>query len=231
MLLQIRAVKVKMLNMNEDQLVGTTKLTVIQNAQLTGELEYQSMQTEHLMFKNHQMTGIISNLAKDLADHKEVEKELAKRSHFCQKVIQKYTTQIKTLKTEIKENDKRFEQVEEKRTLNDEQQDLMNYLNQRISQIEAKLHTTHDHLGLQEEEYRQLLEKMIGIRNRYSKVILLLTEFVESFVEQEPSLLQRQNDIFLDIDQVKEAEDLKNIEPETLVALGLVLLKQLQPYV
>ena len=53
MLLQIREVKVKMLNMNEDQLVGTTKLTVIQNAQLTGELEYQSMQTEHLMYKNH----------------------------------------------------------------------------------------------------------------------------------------------------------------------------------
>ena len=47
MLLQIRAVKVKMLNMNEDQLVGTTKLTVIQNASLTGELEYQSKQTEH----------------------------------------------------------------------------------------------------------------------------------------------------------------------------------------
>ena len=34
MLLQIRAVKVKMLNMNEDQLVGTTKLTVIQNTEL-----------------------------------------------------------------------------------------------------------------------------------------------------------------------------------------------------
>jgi len=29
MLLKIRAVKIKMLNMNEDQLVGTTKLTVI----------------------------------------------------------------------------------------------------------------------------------------------------------------------------------------------------------
>lgn len=29
MLLQIRAVKIKMLNMNEDQLIGTTKLTVI----------------------------------------------------------------------------------------------------------------------------------------------------------------------------------------------------------
>ena len=53
MLLQIRAVKVNMLNLNEEQLVGTTKLTVIQNAQLTGELEYQSKQTEHLMYKNH----------------------------------------------------------------------------------------------------------------------------------------------------------------------------------
>lgn len=39
-------------------------------------------------------------------------------------------------------------------------------------------------------------------------MILLLTEFVESFVEQDPTLLQKQNDIFLDIDQVKEAEDL-----------------------
>lgn len=72
---------------------------------------------------------------------------------------------------------------------------------------------------------------MISIRNRYSKVILLLTEFIESFVEIDPSILQRQNDIFLDIDAVKEAEDLQDVEPETLVALGLVLLKQLQPYV
>ncbi len=55
------------------------------------------------------MTGIIQNLTKDLADHKEVEKELAKRSHFCQKVIQKYTSQIKKLKQEISDADKRFE--------------------------------------------------------------------------------------------------------------------------
>ena len=97
------------------------------------------MQTEHLMYQNKSMTGVIQNLTKDLADHKEVEKELAKRSHFCQKVIQKYTNQIKTLKQEIKDDDKKFEQIEEKRHVNDEQQDLMNYLNQRIQQIEAKL--------------------------------------------------------------------------------------------
>ena len=107
----------------------------------------------------------------------------------------------------------------------------MNYLNQRIQQIEQKLQTTQNHLNLQEDEYQGLLDKMVSIRNRYSKVILLLTEFIESFVEIDPSILQRQNDIFLDIDAVKEAEDLQEVEPETLVALGLVLLKQLQPYV
>ena len=68
---------------------------------------------------------------------------------------------------------------------------------------------------------------MVNIRNRYSKVILLLTEFIESFVENDPSLLQKQNDIFLDIDAIKDAEDIQDVEHETLVALGLVLLKQL----
>ena len=103
----------------------------------------------------------------------------------------------------------------------------MNYLNTRISQIEQKLQTTQSHLSLQEEEYQSLLEKMISIRNRYSKAILLLTEFIESFVEKDQTLLNKQNDIFLDIDAVKEADDLRDVEPETLVALGLVLLKQL----
>lgn len=54
-------------------------------------------------------------------------------------MIQKYEGQIKKLKAEIKDADKQFEKQEEKRTVNDEQQDLMNYLNQRISQIEQKL--------------------------------------------------------------------------------------------
>ena len=43
---------------------------------------------------------------------------------------------------------------ESKRAAQDtEQQDLMNYLNTRISQIEQKLQTTQSHLSLQEEEY------------------------------------------------------------------------------
>jgi hypothetical protein len=41
--------------------------------QLTGELEYHSMQTENLMYQNHVMSQRITTLQRDLADHREVE--------------------------------------------------------------------------------------------------------------------------------------------------------------
>ena len=76
-------------------------------------------------------------MSQDLIDHKSVENELAKRSHFCQKVIKKYKEQIKTLKADIleKENEGYQDQLPERRDEND----LMNYLNSRISQYETKL--------------------------------------------------------------------------------------------
>lgn len=69
-----------------------------------------------------------------------MENELAKRSHFCQKVIKKYKEQIKTLKADIleKENEGYQDQLPERRDEND----LMNYLNSRIAQYETKLKQT-----------------------------------------------------------------------------------------
>lgn len=55
MLQNIRNVKTQMLTMNEEQLQGTTKMTVKQNVQLTSELEYQSKNTEELSFENEKM--------------------------------------------------------------------------------------------------------------------------------------------------------------------------------
>ena len=39
----------------------------------------------------------IDTLNRDIAIHQEVERELAKRSHFCQKVIKKLREQVKDL--------------------------------------------------------------------------------------------------------------------------------------
>ena len=108
MLMQIRTVRMKNSVTNEEQLQGTTRLTVLQNMQLTAELDYQSKRTEDIMFRNHEMKAMITNLQKDFADHKEVEKELAKRSHFCQKVILKHREQIQLLRKEIDETDLKY---------------------------------------------------------------------------------------------------------------------------
>jgi hypothetical protein len=69
--------------LNDEQLKTTTRLTILQNHQLTTELEYQSKQTEDLLFKNTKMKSQIETLKREIDIHKEVEKELAKRSHFC----------------------------------------------------------------------------------------------------------------------------------------------------
>jgi hypothetical protein len=55
MLKQIKMTKASLLSLNDDQLQTTTRLTILQNTQLTIELEYQSKQTEQLLFKNSKM--------------------------------------------------------------------------------------------------------------------------------------------------------------------------------
>lgn len=63
-------------------------------------MEYQSKQTEQLLFKNNKIKTQIETLKRDIEIHKEVEKELAKRSHFCQKVIKKLKQQVQELEQE-----------------------------------------------------------------------------------------------------------------------------------
>ena len=62
---------------------------------MTTELEYQSKQTEDLLYKNTKMKSQIETFQREIDIHKEVEKELAKRSHFCQKVIKRLRSEIK----------------------------------------------------------------------------------------------------------------------------------------
>lgn len=50
MLMKIRDMRTNLLSLKKEQLSTTTRLAVIQNHQLTGELEFQSKQTEKLIF-------------------------------------------------------------------------------------------------------------------------------------------------------------------------------------
>jgi hypothetical protein len=47
--------------------------------------------------RNDKLLEQIETLRREIDIHKDVEKELAKRSHFCQKVIKRQKAQITTL--------------------------------------------------------------------------------------------------------------------------------------
>ena len=62
MLFKIKETKANLLALNDEQLQTTTRLTILQNHQLTTELEYQSKQTEQLLFRNNKMKAKIETL-------------------------------------------------------------------------------------------------------------------------------------------------------------------------
>lgn len=59
MLFNIKKTKANLLAMNDQQMQTTTHLTIMQNHQLTTELEHQSKQTEILIYKNNKMKSQI----------------------------------------------------------------------------------------------------------------------------------------------------------------------------
>jgi len=87
MLEKIKKIKDEYMGTNTEQLNTLTQMTILQNNQLTNELEYQSNQTENLNMRNKILGESIKSISKDIELHQEVEKELAKRSNTLNRLI------------------------------------------------------------------------------------------------------------------------------------------------
>jgi len=73
----------------KDQLDSTTKRTIMENEQMATELHFQSKETERLLDRNQQLMDENSQLRRNLQIHKDLENELARRTHVYQKLIKK----------------------------------------------------------------------------------------------------------------------------------------------
>lgn len=219
MLYKIKETKANLLALNDEQLQTTTRLTILQNHQLTTELEYQSKQTEQLLFKNNKMKTQIETLKRDIEIHKEVEKELAKRSHFCQKVIKKLKQQVNELEQEKNDSTNkrqsgianlkglRNSQVSPKKKdpLLDESRvndDLINYLESKLEEIEKKLANTQNEYESLQGDYMELQDKMNLSREKYKRAALLLTDFLDDLLTSTPNILQSDKDMHLNLDKM-----------------------------
>eukprot|EP00949_MAST-11_sp_MAST-11-sp1_P003133 g3133.t1 len=96
MLVKIKETKQNLLSMTEDQLHTTTKRTIMENEQMTTELQYQSRETERLLKRSEAVEKANKDLKRQLQIHEEAEREYAKKTHFYQKLIKKLHEKLKS---------------------------------------------------------------------------------------------------------------------------------------
>ena len=64
---------------------------------------------------------------------------------------------------------------------------------------------------------------------KYKRAALLMTDFLDDLLSSTPNILDSDQDMHLNLEKIKQTP-LEHLEKEDKVALVLVLLKQLQPY-
>lgn len=108
-------------------------------------------------------------------------------------------------------------------------EDLINFLEHKLEEIEKKLQRTQSEYELLQNDYVDLQDKMNLSREKYKRAALLMTEFLDDILNQTPNILDSDKDMHLNLEKIKETP-IENLDKEDKVALVLVLLKQLQPY-
>eukprot|EP00931_Biecheleriopsis_adriatica_P028920 TRINITY_DN17233_c0_g1_i1.p1 TRINITY_DN17233_c0_g1~~TRINITY_DN17233_c0_g1_i1.p1 ORF type:complete len:521 (-),score=123.11 TRINITY_DN17233_c0_g1_i1:306-1868(-) len=89
MQLRIKETREMLKARTKDQLDSTTKRTMMENEQMFTELHFQSKETERLLDRNRQLLEENSQLRRNLHIHKDLENELARRTHVYQRLLKK----------------------------------------------------------------------------------------------------------------------------------------------
>ena len=174
----------------------------------------------------------IETYQREIEIHKEVEKELAKRSHFCQKVIKRLKQDINDIQSGKQEEGATGSGAKASAKLampeRDDRgnEDLINFLEQKLDQHEKNLIAKQQDYDILQTEYSELQEKVSLQRHKYKRAALLLTEFLEDILNSTPNILSADKDLHLNLDRIKETP-VEDLPKEDKVTLVLVLLKQL----
>jgi len=104
-LIKIKETKQNLLSMTEDQLHTTTKRTIMENEQMTTELQYQSRETERLLKLNTRLRSENKELKRNVGLTEEAGKEYAKKTYFYQKLIKKLHEKIQDQTSAMEENE------------------------------------------------------------------------------------------------------------------------------
>jgi protein-tyrosine-phosphatase len=209
---------------------------VLQNHQLTTELEYQSKQTEKLLFKNAKLQEQVTTLKRDVEIHKQVEAELAKRSHYAQSLIKKMSERIKELETEnnhLKDPDAKNEETAPQEGYVDKNKDeLITFLEKNLESTEKKLAKLQNDYDILKNEYDFMELKVEASNNKFANAAMLLKENLDMLMygeNKDEESLEAARRLALDLSEIKgkSIEELDSLQKQMLLN---VLLEQIKPY-
>jgi len=163
MLRKIRETKLRLLAMTEDQLHTTTKRTIMENEQMTIELQYQSKETEKLLTQVEQVKSENRQLQRQIELHQKTEKMLATRTHFLQRLVDQFNDQKK------KEENRLNAEKDHNRELQEQQKF---HKNEELRQ--AKVNARKEcqtHIKSQSSEIRRLKNEVLKSHDRLNSIL------------------------------------------------------------
>lgn len=238
MLYKIKETKHNLLRLNDEQLHTTTRLTVLENHRLTTELEYQSKQTEKLLLRNQKLQEQVLGLKRDVEIHKQVESELAKRSHFCQKIIKKLNAKIKDYEGDSKSNIDTESNISKDEVApaaanardRGQQEDLLQFLEHKLEEKESKLSHFQSEYNTLLNDYKTLKQRIQDRNKKYQNIADILSEYLEDIKSSSSSLGSDDRSVTVNLQRIvtTPAERLTEGDKSSLVT---ILLKQIQPFI
>lgn len=101
----------------KDQLDEITRRTILENEQISQELKFQSRETEAVLEANQLIADENKTLRRNVELHRELEEELARRTHIYQKLIKRLHAKLKAKEEEEKDlRDRRRREREDMRS-------------------------------------------------------------------------------------------------------------------
>mmetsp|Transcript_42193 Transcript_42193/g.40427 ORF Transcript_42193/g.40427 Transcript_42193/m.40427 type:complete len:96 (+) Transcript_42193:72-359(+) len=88
---------------------------------------------------------------------------------------------------------------------------LASFLEQKIDEIQKKLDLAQSDYQQLKDEHQVLIDKILKARTKYQRLANLLTEYLDHLIEENPTLIQDDEDLHLDIDHIKEVDQIEKL--------------------
>ncbi|OQR94075.1 hypothetical protein THRCLA_08255 [Thraustotheca clavata] len=185
MLVKIKENKQNLLAMTEDQLHTTTKRTMMENDQMISELQYQSKETEKLLAKYKAIEAEVTQLRLQLKLNKETEVEMAKRTHFYQKLIKKLNERAQSDQIAAKNHQALLNQEDSsKADVNRANEAMISILNEKTTQLEKQLQALSSELTDTREQLEAARREKVQFLGEQDDTLRFLSTAIHDITHQ-----------------------------------------------